>query len=340
MDSFTATIIIGVVIALVASLIRMKRCDKCLKDFENDIISLLDSSNTLITGRLDAENTGLELLFSDDVVKKQVYSTYSPENAQQVSYIMYKSDYPKIKALIRYHENLSEKDKKLRAEEIERTYHPNLFRRGKRRLFNILKIVRDSLADIFSMITGQLFKKSGVALIAEQKKQTDRLQKEIVDTIEPAFEPLLEKYIGNLVVVELNDEGTVVSLKGILKDYSSEFLEILDVVLCFPLNCDGKLADVLLPRRLASVRGIAERVEAFSFIDSFNIKKYKKVVFKSLTSEFLAEDKISKKKGKNKDTTEISNISNEASPASATVSETATAAAAATAAKLEGKSDK
>ncbi|MDD5603343.1 MAG: hypothetical protein PHG48_04550, partial [Eubacteriales bacterium] len=118
------------------------------------------------------------------------------------------------------------------------------------------------------------------------------------------------------------------------------------------------------------------RVEAFSFIDSFNIKKYKKVVFKSLTSEFLAEDKISKKKGKNKDTTENSYISNngsgivngagsinskgeggikigntataaevvsssnEASPASATVSETATAAAAATAAKLEGKSDK
>ncbi len=294
MDSFTTTILLCVVLALLASFIKMKKSDKCLNDFENDIITLLDDKDILVTGRLVVESTGLEFLFSDDIKASPAYQDYSTSILEQVSYILYKSDYKKIKALIRYHENLSSKDKQLRVEEIERTYHPRLHRRVKRSLANFFKTIRDSLVDIFSMVTGQMLKKTGSTMVAEHKKQTDKLQKELVETIEPAFEPLLEKYIGNLITCEYNNDNNIVYLKGILKDYTSEFIELLDVIMCFPEKCCNKLADVILPRRLAVVRGIAERVEAFNFIESFNIRKYKKVVFKSLTPNFLKEDKLEK----------------------------------------------
>ncbi|NLC69156.1 MAG: hypothetical protein GX754_10355 [Clostridiaceae bacterium] len=178
------------------------------------------------------------------------------------SYILYKTEFARIAALIRYHKNLSDKDKIARKVDIERTYHPSRPRRIKRRFMNMLKMLKDSLMEIFSTITGHLSKQNiSQKITAAEIGQTTKVQKEIINTIDAAYDPLLEKYIGNHVIVEFNLNDTPVVLKGILKEYTSEFIELLDILIKTELDDAETPADIIIPRKLAIIRGVGEKSE-------------------------------------------------------------------------------
>ena len=59
------------------------------------------------------------------------------------------------------------------------------------------------------------------------------------------YDPLLEHYVGTKVVVEVTEGDVVHEHIGILKDYTADFLEILDV------HCPTRLRFRCAPKRSA-----------------------------------------------------------------------------------------
>jgi len=80
-----------------------------------------------------------------------------------------------------------------------------------------------------------------------------QIQKQLIPGAGTAFEPLLEKYIGKKVVMRMLRREKSIEYSGILKDYTTDFIEILDVE-----YKDKQLADIIASRQLALVRHLGK----------------------------------------------------------------------------------
>lgn len=264
MDTFGITILIIIVTTLAASYIKRVTKDKCLRSFEGFIVTLELADGSRQCGKLEVENTGIEVIYVEQRTEGDII---------RMSHIIYKDEYAGLNAVLRYHEELTEKSRKKRAEALEKTYHPNILRRIRRKIINFFKLIKDSLMEVAAMISGKL-KTAGPAagVIAGNEKYTGRVNQELVNTIDASYDPLLEKYIGNVVAIDLKKTEGITRLAGILKEYTQNYIELLDV-----RYTDGRMCDTVFPRRLCSVRGLGESGKHYSiFTTDFEISKYKR----------------------------------------------------------------
>ncbi len=249
---YTALTIIFIILAtLVAAFIRRLTRDKCLKDFENNEVTLERDDSKVAWGKLVVENTGLELLYP---------STHKDSDGHiERSYILYKYEFPHILVLVRYHNQLSEKNKKKRQIQLKKTYHPGLFRRMNRRIKNFFKTMRDSVMEVINILVSQAKKVSPAGrMISSQDKYVNQMKTDLVGTVGTSYEPLLEKYVGRKVVLEMVRSETVVEYCGVLKNYTADFIEIMDVDYKAKPQDDVQKADLIVPRKYGLVRHYAE----------------------------------------------------------------------------------
>ena len=249
---YTAITIIFIVLStVVAAFIRRRSRDKCLKDFSETIVTLEQTTDKIVWGKLNVENTGLEFIYPDKHEDK--------EGHDETSYILYKYEYPKIAALLRFHDQLSESNKRKREEELNRTYHPGLLRRLKRRIQNAFKTVRDSVMEVLNMLISQAKKASPTgAVLTSQDKYVSQMKQELMGSVGTSFEPLLERYIGHKVVLELAKGDKIFEYCGVLKEYTAEFIEIMDVNYKVKEDEPAKKSDLVVLRKYGVVRHLGE----------------------------------------------------------------------------------
>jgi hypothetical protein len=249
---FTAiTIIFIVLAAFVGAFVRRVSRDKCLKDFSRNMVTLQETSGKIVWGNLRVENTGLEFVYLEKHRDK--------DGHDEASYILYKYEYPNIAALIRFHDELSERDKKEREKELKRTYHPTLLWRTKRRIKNIFKTVRDSVMEITNLLISQAKKTTPAGkMLTSQDKYVTQMKQELVGSVGASYEPLLERYIGHKVVLETIKGDKTFEYCGVLKEYTAEFIEIMDVNYKTKEDQPARKADLILPRKLGVVRHLGE----------------------------------------------------------------------------------
>jgi hypothetical protein len=245
------TILFIILAAGLGAFIRKRSRDKCLRDFEQNMVTLEDVSGKIVWGKLRVENTGLEFIFSE----KQK----DADGHEEASYLLYKYEYPNIQAVIRFHDELSEKNKKARQQELERTYHPKWPRRFKRRLLNIFRTVRDSIVEIINLLISQAKKATPAGkVLSTQDKYVNQMKQELVGSVGTSFEPLLERYIGHKVVLEMIKGDKILEYCGVLKDYTAEFIEIMDVNYAVKKDEPTRKADLVVPRKLGLIRHLGE----------------------------------------------------------------------------------
>jgi len=251
-ESATAiTILFIIFAAAIGAFIRKRSRDKCLKDFSQNMVTLEDISGKAIWGRLRVENTGLEFVYP----KKHK----DEEGHDETSYILYKYEYPNIGALIRFHDELSERNKKEREKELKKTYHPTLLRRLKRKVKNVFKTIRDSVMEIVNLLMSQAKKATPAgAVLTSQDKYVSQMKQELVGSVGASFEPLLERYIGHKVVLDLIKGDKLFEYCGVLKEYTAEFVEIMDVNYKVKEDQPARTADLVVPRKLGVVRHLGE----------------------------------------------------------------------------------
>jgi hypothetical protein len=249
-DTFGITIIFIFLCAFIGAFLKGRSRDKCLKSFSGNIVTVEYKTGKTVWGKLRVENTGLELVYREKHRDKQGHI--------EASYILYKNEYPSIQSIIRFHDHLDDSDRRKREKEIKKTYHPSFFSRARRRLTNVFKTIRDSFVEVINLFIGQVKKKTGGGLLSTQDKYITRIKQDLVGSIGTSYEPLLEKYIGSTVVVELMKDGKVLEYPGGLKEYTSEFIELMDIDYNIIPEGQKRKADIVVARDSAVIRHLGE----------------------------------------------------------------------------------
>ena len=215
------------------------------------MVTLEDTAGKTIWGKLRVENTGLEFVYP----QKQK----DEDGHDEASYILYKYEYPKIGLVIRFHDELSDENKAAREKELDITYHPDWDRRFKRKTLNVLRTVRDSVVEIVNLVISQAKKATPAGkVLTSQDKYVTQMKQELVGSVGASFEPLLEQYIGHKVVLEMIKGDKIFEYCGVLKEYTAEFVEIMDVNYKTTEEQPPRTADLVVPRKLGIIRHLAE----------------------------------------------------------------------------------
>ncbi len=250
-DTFAITIIFIVISTIVAAFIRGRNKDRCLRSFSGDLVTLEKLGGKIIWGKLRVENTGLELLY------KTRYQDKSGHD--ELSYILYKNEYSRIQAIIRYHDKLDEQAKSERDKDLNDTYHPTGSKRFLRKTRNFFNTVRDSVLEVVNLLIGQAKKTSGAGVIlTAQDKHISQMKQELVGAVGTSFEPLLERHIGKKVVLELSKGDKIIEYPCILKDYTAEFMEVMDVDYSTQEDKPARKADLVILRKYGIIRHLGE----------------------------------------------------------------------------------
>ncbi len=229
--SFILTLVVIVLATLVGSYLRSSRKDRCLMDFDGFHVTVERKNNRVIWGGMKLFPTGFDLTYRSDV---------QDERHIETSYIFYKDEFQDIQAIYRYARELDEEAQKRRARDIDRAFHPTLMRRFRRASRNFMSTATDSLNEALGMVIGRARKPAAKLVTDTSETYIKNIGKDIIGYVGTSYDPLLEHYVGTRVVLELVEDDEVHEHVGVLKEYSAEFLEMLDVY--FPLPKSIRLA--------------------------------------------------------------------------------------------------
>ena len=240
MDSFSITLVFIVLCGVFGAFIKGRIKDGCLRDFSGYPAVLELQDGVVIEGILRVDHTSLELV--SDAIQTACGNDVN-------SYILYKGEFNQIKKIIRDVEKLPDTFKEKRNKKIKRLSSPTLLSIAIRKLRNIASTVRDSLLDVVGLFLGKVKNKPMVgSMLKGQGEYTSAMEKQTVDFIGTSYESILEKYIGKNVVVIFEDGEKEIEYKGILKEYTAEYIEIVEVM------DENIKKDLILPRKSSVVR--------------------------------------------------------------------------------------
>ena len=237
-----------------AAFIQRRSKDVCLRDFSNYLVTLEMTDGQKAWGYLRVEITGMEFTFKEKHIDAQGHYVSTE--------ILYKFEYNKMHALVRYHDDLNDINQKKRSEALTATYQPSLLRRWSRKIKNAFKTLRDAIVEVINLFVAQAKggKGGSATVMAKQDKHVNKMQKDLVGTIGTSFEPILERYIGQKVIVDIHVESGVLKYSGVLKEYSADFLEVMDVAYQEMGQQDNatRTADLIIPRKHGIIRHLGE----------------------------------------------------------------------------------
>ncbi len=218
--SFFISIGLVFLLALIGAYVRSMVRDRCLKSWDGFHVTVERADGKVIWGVMHLEPTGMELSYLDTIQdEKHIESTF----------LIYNAEYKNIQAIYRYADSLSEWGKKQRARDVEKSFHPRPLRRLGRKTRNFLSTATDSLNEVVGVVLGRV-QKSGSRFLTESDTATlGKLSGQVIGQTGSMYDPLLERYLGRRVVIELAEGDEVHEHVGILKNYSADFIEILEV---------------------------------------------------------------------------------------------------------------
>ncbi len=222
--SFIFTILVILVATLIGSYVRSSRKDRCLKDFDDYHVTVEKVNNRVVWGEMKLHPTGFELIYRSDV---------QDEGHTETSYIVYKEEFAGIQAIYRYARDLTEELRVRRARSMEKSFHPSVFKRFGRSFRNFMSTATDSLGEALGFAVGRARGKKSVITDTSQT-YIKGMGKDLMGYVGTSYDPLLEQYVGSRVVMEIVEEDEIHEHVGVLKDYSAEFLELLDVYFPMP----------------------------------------------------------------------------------------------------------
>ena len=132
-------------------------------------------------------------------------------------------------------------------------------RRLRRKIRNFVNTFRNSVIEIVNLFVGQVKKTGpGGRILAGQDKHVSQLQQELGPASGTAYEPLLEPHIGKKVVLEILEDKKIIEYPCILKEYTAEFIEVMDTNYRIKEDEPVRKADLIVPRKYGIIRHLGE----------------------------------------------------------------------------------
>ena len=233
---FYVSLLFIIVSALVSLYMRSRSRDRCLCAFQGYKTVLEFKNGKLVWGVLRVYSSGIELLYFEPYHDFQGHI----EN----SYIVYEKDLADVKALYRYHDELTEENIKRRKREIGRIYHPMFISIMWRKIRNFFNSFKDAILQTFGLAMKTVSQKTpSTSLLSHQQDiTTTGIQ---LMGVGYAFDAILERYIGQYVVIEIKKNDIKEECYGILGEYTDKFLKIFNTVVEIPhqINVSEEISD-------------------------------------------------------------------------------------------------
>ena len=205
--------------ALITNLTQWRKRDRVLKDVDGFNTTIEMQNRKKIWGKTNIYSNGMELHFSREVLN----SSGNPIN----SYILYRDDIDNIRAIYRYQNELSEKNIALRKKEIADTCKPRLWIHFKRRMGVFFNTFNDAIGEALNVFLARMKGGGNNMVFKTQGNYLKKMGTTALSVVGNAYDPLLERYVNQRVVVQLND-GKKEEYCGFLKEYSSAWMSVLD----------------------------------------------------------------------------------------------------------------
>ena len=232
--SLLITLAIVFFATLIGSALGSIRKDRCLADFGDFHVTLEHADGRVIWGVMRILATGFELVYRNSVRSEQALV--------KTSYVFYRDEYAHIQGLYRYTDDLDPAKRRERDRSLRRAFHPGPVSYLTRRLRNFTNTATDSLSEMLTLVLGRSRPLQTELVMASGQKHLSGLTKDVLGYVGTSYDPVLESFVGAEAVVEMRVEDTVYEYVGVLKDYSADFLEVLDVEFCQPLSLVARQA--------------------------------------------------------------------------------------------------
>ena len=220
LDQIFFLTVLLVFVGVLTSIWLQRRRDDCLASFEGCVVSMEFAEGVIESGRLRVVHNGLELLFDSPVPDE------GGENFEKTSLLVFEPEIKTIRKILRMTHLLDEKAFRARQERVKRSWHPSTLQRTIRKGRNLLNLMADAFHQSLSLFLGRLKQGKGTGIVAQQDK-LEKIGGSMITMASNSYEPLLEPWIGHRIVVEGSDSGSE-SIIGVLKDYTSTWIELLD----------------------------------------------------------------------------------------------------------------
>ena len=221
---------------LVSALSALRR-DRCLADFDRFHVTVERRGKRPVYGTMCLVSTGFEMSYREEVLDDQMH--------MESSYLFYRADYPNILAVYRNVDDLFPENRERRDRAYARAFRPNLVRRVRRSLTNFVNTATDSLTQALGVVLGGS-RMVQARVLAPGQTEVKGLARELLTTVGTKYDPLLERLIGAEAVVHVVRGEQEVEYMGVLKGYTTEFIELMDVYVPQPLvmgvTCDATIA--------------------------------------------------------------------------------------------------
>ncbi len=251
-DSLTITIILVLAAIIIGIISRKRSKDRCLLDFDKSPVTIEKIDGTVLAkGVLKVKTTGMIINFPKTI---KTHSGFLIS-----SYLLYKYEFDLIQAIIRPHEELSEKGLSKRNNKLRKTYRPSLFRKIIRKIRNLFNALKDSFLEIMNISLSYLTARK-TALLTPHDKYVRKLNNNLLESVGMSHEPLIEPFIGHYVVFELIKSKEKIKLSGVLKDYTKDYIEITDVKYTMPEEKEPQMVDMIVPQKLAVIRHFSGKI--------------------------------------------------------------------------------
>jgi hypothetical protein len=129
---------------------------------------------------------------------------------------------------------LDDEAKRRRDKQVHRTFNPGPLRRLVRKLRNLVNTLRDAFGATITAAVGQYQKMDPRSMVlSTQGSQMTQIGQTLLGRLANAYEPLLEQYIGQPVILQVadpinpNNENT--EYTGYLADYTQQYIAVFAV---------------------------------------------------------------------------------------------------------------
>jgi len=245
--------------AVIGAIVRRHAKDECLKIFHESFVFVRLKDGKWIWGKLIVYANGLELLYSDPDPLGTEY--------RKLSYVIYDYNMETIDRIVRPSPKPGTTAAEEWKREIRALQYPNFGQRFARQVRNTFNMLRDAVAQSIGMIFGAVKKRNAHLSQLSVDDNVTQVGKTLISIVPSAYEPVLEKYLGQKVVVETPLPDKVIEQIGILQEYNGKYVLVRDVVLMheFPPGVNSAAVpperfDVVFPRPAHVIRHLASSV--------------------------------------------------------------------------------
>ena len=225
---FYLTLLFIFLTAIITTVVTKWARDKCLKFFHRYHVTLERMRGQTIWGKLKVFSSGVEIVYDHPFV--------DPRGRRKTSYMIYQQELEQqLLSVLRYHDELDEEHQQRRLKQIHRHVQPRPAAADVAGVRNFVNTLRDAFNAAIGAVVGQYQRMNPAsAVLGTQSRSVTQIGQTLLGKFAAnAYEPLLEQYIGQPVILDvadpINPNNATVQYTGYLADYTQQFIAVFNV---------------------------------------------------------------------------------------------------------------